>query len=338
MPGGAGETVTIRRDVVARVLRMSQTVEVSIIGEEIAELLRTHYGVERFGVILVSQDRETIVCAAASGEGLPLVGARALLREHGWAYRALFQGLQARSDGLEATVLRALGTDGSRANWTWLPISYAGDWIGCMVVDRLAVPDNCAEEFDWVVQNVGMALFHGWIIHSIRDLVIKDDVSGLYNSRFLHDALEREFQRSQRYGSSFAIIFMDLDYFKTVNDTHGHRIGTAVLRETGLLLAETLRESDLAIRYGGDEFVVILPETHKADAIAVAKRIMKKIASQSYAQEQGLNLKLTASLGVAAYPDDSIDKLQLLEISDKAMYTVKGICRNGVATKEGVVR
>ena len=338
MPGGAGETVPLRHDIVARVQRLSQTVEVSIIGEEIAELLRTYYGVDRYAVVLVSQDRETIVCAAASGEGLPLVGARVALREHGWAYRALFQGLQARSDGLESAVLKALGVDAGRNQRQWLPITYAGDWIGCLVVDALAIPENCQSEFDWVLQSLGTALFHGWIIHSIRDLVIKDDVSGLYNSRFLHDALEREFQRSQRYGSSFAIIFMDLDYFKTVNDTHGHRIGTAVLRETGALLAEALRESDLAIRYGGDEFVVILPETHKSDAIAVAKRIMKKIGARSYAQEQGLNLKLTASLGVAAYPDDSIDKLQLLEISDKAMYTVKGICRNGVATKEGVVR
>lgn len=156
-----------------------------------------------------------------------------------------------------------------------------------------------------------------------RNLLYIDELTGLFNYRYLEVALERELKRAERYGSNLSVIFLDLDDFKKVNDEHGHLIGSKVLRDVGKLLKKSVREVDTVIRYGGDEYTVILIETGMSDAATVAERIRKSLASFNFLSGEGLNIKITASLGFACFPDDTRSKIELLEFADQAMYRGK---------------
>jgi len=129
----------------------------------------------------------------------------------------------------------------------------------------------------------------------------------------------------------FTLIFLDLDHFKFVNDTYGHLIGSKVLRETATVLKGNLRDCDIATRYGGDEFVLLLPETSKNQAHDVAKRIRTAIKAHLFIADEDLNIKLTASFGLASFPEDAITKLDLIRRADQAMYRVKETTRDDIA-------
>jgi diguanylate cyclase (GGDEF)-like protein len=143
--------------------------------------------------------------------------------------------------------------------------------------------------------------------------------------------LETEIYRSQRYNYEFSLIFIDLDHFKQVNDTQGHLVGSRLLWEIGNALKAHCRLIDFAFRYGGDEFVLLLPQTSKDSAMNVARRMHKMLRESTWLPGEGLNIKLTASMGVASYPADSRTKEGLLHLADEAMYLAKNTNRDSVA-------
>jgi diguanylate cyclase (GGDEF)-like protein len=176
-----------------------------------------------------------------------------------------------------------------------------------------------------------IALENARHVKRIHELTITDDCTTLYNARHMSFILETEIYRSQRYNYEFSLIFIDLDHFKQVNDTQGHLVGSRLLAEIGNSLKEHCRLIDFAFRYGGDEFVLLLPQTSKDNAMNVAKRLHKLIRETTWLQSDGLNIKLTASMGVASYPADSRTKEGLLHLADEAMYLVKNTNRDSVA-------
>ncbi len=183
-----------------------------------------------------------------------------------------------------------------------------------------------------------IALENARHVQRIHELTITDDCTNLYNARHMNFILETEIYRSQRYGYEFSLVFIDLDHFKRVNDTHGHLMGSKLLAEIGQIIKTHCRLIDFAFRYGGDEFVVILPQTSKESAINVARRLHRLIRETTWLQAEGINTCITASVGVASYPSDSSTKVELLHLADEAMYLVKNTTRNGVAaSKLGVV-
>lgn len=177
---------------------------------------------------------------------------------------------------------------------------------------------------------IAIAIDNARNFEKIQELTIKDDLTCLYNTRFFHDMLEREIKRSMRKRRELSLIFMDLDHFKEVNDTHGHLCGSKLLKEIAKIIMESVRNIDIPIRYGGDEFVIILPETNKECAKNVAERILNNIRKTDFLKEENLNLKLTASIGYATFPDDAKDKTELIKMADNAMYRVKNTTRNNI--------
>ena len=163
-----------------------------------------------------------------------------------------------------------------------------------------------------------------------KDMLFIDDISGLYNHRYLDIALEREMKRVERYASHLAVLFIDVDAFKLVNDTHGHMVGSRVLAEFGALLKKSVRDVDVVIRYGGDEYTVILVETPCETAGIVAERIRKKVETHHFLAEGGQQIRLTCSIGYACCPEDTATKEQLLEMADKAMYASKASGKNSI--------
>jgi diguanylate cyclase (GGDEF)-like protein len=176
-----------------------------------------------------------------------------------------------------------------------------------------------------------IAIENARAVQRIRELTIIDDCTGLYNARHMHTLLETEIGRSIRYHTPFSIVFLDLDHFKAVNDVHGHLIGSRLLKEIGEVIKFSLRTVDWAVRYGGDEFVVILPRAGKKEAIIVANRLRKNLNQAVFFQKEGINVKVTASFGLATYPDDALNKEDIIKMADQAMYRVKESTRDAIA-------
>jgi diguanylate cyclase (GGDEF)-like protein len=139
-----------------------------------------------------------------------------------------------------------------------------------------------------------------------------------------------EVARTARTGRPFSVVFVDLDHFKQVNDRFGHQAGSTVLKEVGDLIRQKIRTIDVPVRYGGDEFVVLLPETDKAHARRVADRIRVALCEATFLQGSGLEVKVTASFGLATCPDDGETPETIVQGADAAMYRVKAASRNAV--------
>lgn len=176
-----------------------------------------------------------------------------------------------------------------------------------------------------------IAIENARYVKRIHELTITDDCTKLYNNRHLHSILDTEVYRSSRYHYEFSLIFIDLDYFKRVNDTHGHLAGSRLLLELGHLIKAHLRLIDYGFRYGGDEFVILLPQTPKRSAINVARRLHRLLNTQKFLKEEGLDISITASFGIAAFPEDAQNKEDLIRKADMAMYEVKQTTRNAIA-------
>jgi diguanylate cyclase (GGDEF)-like protein len=163
-----------------------------------------------------------------------------------------------------------------------------------------------------------------------QSLIYIDDLTKLYNGRYLNVVLDREMKRSERYRNFFSVLFMDIDFFKRVNDAHGHLVGSRVLVEVGAVLRACVRDSDTVVRYGGDEFVVLLVETNAGEAMFVAERMRRMIEAEPFVKEAGLEIRLTISIGISAFPEHATTKQALLNLADQAMYRGKESTRNVV--------
>src|SRR5258705_3545548 len=176
-------------------------------------------------------------------------------------------------------------------------------------------------------------------VEKIQELTITDDCTGLFNARHLYKTLETEVYRSARFGYEFSVIFIDLDHFKQVNDTKGHLVGSRLLAEVGYLIKAQLRLIDFAFRYGGDEFVILLPQTGKDQALTVAKRLRDALRVSMFCKEEGLNLNVLASIGLATYPHDAKSPHDVIRQADEMMYLVKNTTRDNIGiAQRGVMK
>lgn len=181
---------------------------------------------------------------------------------------------------------------------------------------------------DSLSRPIASALANAVRISEAERLSQTDDLTKLHNARYLRQFLLNEIRRARRYGSSVAALFLDLDNFKQVNDVHGHLAGSHVLMEMAAVILSSIRDTDAVARYGGDEFVIVLPDTGIDLAGAVADRIRNKISNHSFSGGRNLKLALTASFGVAAFPQHASSPQQLIACADTAMYEAKAANKN----------
>jgi len=176
---------------------------------------------------------------------------------------------------------------------------------------------------------VALAFENVRLFQKTRELSITDEVTPLHNHRYFHQALDRELKLVNRYGSTLSLVFVDLDRFKPINDQYGHLRGSRTLREVGFLIRAAVRETDIPARYGGDEFVVVLPQTDGESARVLAEKLRSLVEDHTFLQEEGINARLGVSLGVATYPEEAKTKEDLIRLADSRMYEDKGSRKTG---------
>lgn len=177
-------------------------------------------------------------------------------------------------------------------------------------------------------------LSQAWFLVGLLDekeqLVYLDRLTRLHNSEYLVHFLENELARCARHDRQLAIVFLDVDWFKRVNDRHGHLMGSQVLRELAVLLRGCVRESDALVRYGGDEFVAVLTETGEEGARELAERLRSEVEGHVFGQGQRQDVRFTISLGISVYPEHGRQASDLIHQADLAMYVAKHSQKNCV--------
>ncbi|MBI4276906.1 MAG: GAF domain-containing protein [Armatimonadetes bacterium] len=194
-----------------------------------------------------------------------------------------------------------------------------------------AFADRDLRVMSTLVSYATVAIQNARLYEEARRLAITDGLTGLYNHRYLRDALLREVERAQRYEFPLAVVMLEIDRFKHYNDTYGHLSGDEVLRAVAALLRTGSRRSDIVARYGGDEFVIVLPHTDQAEAMELAERLRRTVSGTTFLLGEQRVANVTLSAGVASFPDHGITADALIDAADQAMYRVKRSGGNRVA-------
>jgi len=273
---------------------------------------------------MVSHPEETswglgdVLPVVGSGPGFVALNNRAVLQRDLVHEHRYLEDMRLLEEGLRTYVL--------------LPLSSRGQAIGVLALGSAesgAFDDGTLARLQPLADAVALAFENVRLFQKTRQLSISDEITPLHNFRYFHQALDRELKLVDRYGSTLSLVFMDLDRFKPINDQYGHLRGSRTLREVGFLIRAAVRETDIPARYGGDEFVIVLPQTEGEPAQVLADKLRSLIEEHTFLQEEGINARLGVSLGVATYPEEARTKEALIRLADKRMYEDKASRKKG---------
>src|SRR5713226_5206949 len=214
-----------------------------------------------------------------------------------------------------------------------IPLQVEHDLVGVLRIPLAptdTIDDAAVEDVTRYVRAVASVLGNIYNLSTSRDLAMRDDLTKAFNRRFFDSYLDEEIERSRRYGSLFSIIFLDLDDLKMVNNFYGHLTGSRTLQEVAKRVLAAVRGIDKVVRFGGDEFCIVLPETDQEQAMAVANRVRKAMTATAFLIEPNVEISITASFGIACFPTHALSKDDLIRQADAAMYRVKSTTKNAV--------
>ena len=318
-----------RRDALLDMVRaVNATLEPEKIAELVVDRAATWVPAPCWALVSVDQSAQLAVLAD-----------RALEPEHGAAVFGVAAWVMDRGEEFSTADLArdSRVTDQSVASVLAFPLSCRGRRVGALIgldrmpsakEPRLAQPILRAVRV--LLEPAAVALENALLLKRTEALSVTDDLTHLYNSRYLNSVLRRETKRASRSGRPLSLLFIDLDGFKSINDTHGHLCGSRALVEAAAVIRGSARETDVVSRFGGDEFALILPDTGGEGAYAVGERILERIAAHKFLAREGLSIRLTASVGVATLPDVAASADELVQAADSAMYQVKDRGKNGI--------
>ncbi|MGB7219540.1 MAG: GGDEF domain-containing protein [Vicinamibacterales bacterium] len=300
--------------------------------QEIADLIIDH------AATWIPASSWAVVSAASSGE-LSVLSDRGLVAEMGAAACAVAGWVMQRGDDFAAADLASDARVPHQAAGAVVAFALASrsQRIGALVaLDQAAssreprLQPGLQRAVRVLLEPAAVALDNALRLQRVEELSVTDDLTQLYNSRYLDLVLRRETKRASRSGRPLSLLFIDLDGFKAVNDQHGHLLGSRALVEAAGVIRGSARETDVVARFGGDEFSVVLPDTGAEGAFAVGERVRDRLAAHRFLGTAGLDIHLTASVGVATLPDVAASAEELVHAADTAMYRVKDSGKNGI--------
>ena len=233
----------------------------------------------------------------------------------------------------------AAGEDAWRAEeLIWIPLYSDDRLLGCLSVDDprdgRSPSAETIQALEIFANQAIVAIENARSYAEAREQSIRDSLTGAYNHRHFQEVLQRELGRAERVGRPLAVLMLDIDDFKSINDRFGHPVGDAILQGiVGEIRNEVRGDMDLLARYGGDEFALVLPETPMSEAVLVAERVRRRVDERLFRMpDSGQILRATVSIGLAAYPEDATEKRNLVEKADAALYRAKHGGKNAVVT------
>ncbi len=242
----------------------------------------------------------------------------------------------ALSDAQRDGRFRGLAGTGWVRSWMGVPLLSKGEVIALFTLNKKEPDVYTAATAELALafgQQVAIAIENAQLYQEAERLAVTNGLTGLYNRRHFYEMLEREVEVVKRYDGHISLIMLDIDNFKAYNDTYGHLVGDALLRELAQLLARDIRKADLAARYGGDEFVILLSHTGKKGAVVLAERIRTSVEEYEFWGEEGLptgeaspsrlSRTVTVSVGVATCPEDAVEPEVLVNAADMALLEAK---------------
>lgn len=216
---------------------------------------------------------------------------------------------------------------GSYKGYMVLPLEIDNKPIGFLAVRRLNDKDK--DKFYILAQQFLLGIKRALLYQRVNELAVSDTLTGASSRRYCLERLDEEMLRSKKMKYNFSLLMIDIDHFKDFNDRYGHLVGDAILKEVARVIKENIRQIDLFGRYGGEEFLVILPETDKEQARFAAERI-RQTMEQAQVQAYDENLKVTVSVGISGFAADAQDAAVLIDKADQALYQAKNSGRNKV--------
>jgi diguanylate cyclase (GGDEF)-like protein len=318
-----------RRDALLDIVRaVNTTLEPAKIAELVVDRAATWVPAPCWAVVLTDMSGQMSVLAD-----------RGLAPDMGPAVYAIAQWVMERGQEFVSANLR----DDDRLNDPLVgavmafPLSCRGRRVGAIMgLDRAPssreprLASSTLRSVRVLLEPAAVALDNALLLKRAEALSVTDDLTSLFNSRYLNQVLHRETKRASRNGRPLSLLFIDLDGFKGVNDSHGHLSGSRALVEAAAVIRGSARETDIVARFGGDEFALVLPDTGMDGAFAVGERIRERIAAHPFLAGEGLTIRLTASVGVATLPVHARSADELVAAADRAMYAVKDAGKNGI--------
>lgn len=304
---------------------------------KLTETLRTHLHIEEFAVMTFDDKREELVVRAANGfaDDAQILrttfrrgeGVSGLVAETG-------RKIYIRDTSLDKRFLHYKGERLSQSSsFLSVPLTYKNEVLGVINFGRREVAGFSAHDVEMlslVANQVALAITNASLYTQTRALSITDDLTGCHNRRYFQQMLQMEWKRAVRFRRDLSMVMIDVDHFKQYNDTYGHLQGDRVLRDLGRLFLKNLREVDTVARFGGEEFVLLLPDTDKRGAIAVAEKVRKFVEDHAFSSGGKKTRPVTISCGIATFPHDVGAMEDLVDSADIALYRAKDQGRNRV--------
>jgi diguanylate cyclase (GGDEF)-like protein len=219
-----------------------------------------------------------------------------------------------------------------------MPLRARGEVIGILTLSSPksdAFSDNIQQVLHIIEYPASVVIDNARLHDHTKKMAVTDGLTRLYNHRHFYELLEQEFHRTKRYQSNVALIMIDIDFFKQINDTYGHQVGDDILKELAEVIRVQVREVDILARYGGEEFAALLPQTSLEEAKIVAERIRSAVEENEFDTSKGA-IKITVSLGLAGFPQMDINsQVELVSEADTALYRAKKAGKNRVVIGTG---
>lgn len=316
---------------------VNSTIESEELYRTISDLLQQRLKLDKFAILIKDETGETLQVKAAYGfhDNDRIMEMNFRVGE-GVTGEAVVTGetIYVKDTTKEERFLHYKGERIVEGSFLSTPLIFKKDVLGVINFHRPKVDAFTDEEIrllKLVANQIALAVENAKLYTKARELSVKDELTGLYNRRHFQTVLQIEWKRAVRFHRSLSLLMIDADHFKKLNDTYGHPQGDKILRELSALLKRNIREIDTLARFGGEEFIVLLPDTDKKGAISVGEKLRRIVEAHRFMEGAGqTNIPVSISVGVSSYPDDVRELDDLIDHADIALYDAKDAGRNRV--------